>query len=360
MNLLVTGANGFLGRYVVAEALRRGHTVRAMVRSAGDAAKHGWDDRVTPVQADLRRRRDLADAVRGVDAVLHLAASKAGDMYAQYAGTVVATENLLGAMDEAGVRRIVAISSFSVYDYRKIRVRSVLSEESPIEADAFDRDEYAHTKLVQERLVRDHATRAGWDYTVIRPGVIFGADNLWTARLGAKGKKLWIRIGAWAKLPLTYVENCAEAIVLSAERDAARGQVINIVDDETPTQRTYFSLLRKQTSPKPFVFPVAYSVMRFLAGAASFTNKYLLGGKAKVPGIFVPAKLVARAKPLNFTNAKAKQVLGWTPKYGVKEALARSAADEAKNRLKSPAAERAGVEKLPPLPTDARAAKGAA
>jgi nucleoside-diphosphate-sugar epimerase len=120
MNLLVTGANGFLGRYVVAEALRRGHSVRAMVRSTGDAAKHGWDDRVTPVQADLRRRRGLTEAVAGVDAVLHLAASKAGDMYAQYAGTVVATENLLSAMDEAGVRRIVAISSFSVYDYRKI------------------------------------------------------------------------------------------------------------------------------------------------------------------------------------------------------------------------------------------------
>ena len=42
MKLLVTGANGFLGRYVVAEALRRGHAVRAVVRSAGDVAKNGW------------------------------------------------------------------------------------------------------------------------------------------------------------------------------------------------------------------------------------------------------------------------------------------------------------------------------
>jgi glycosyltransferase involved in cell wall biosynthesis len=207
-----------------------------------------------------------------------------------------------------------------------------------VELDAFERDEYAHTKLVQERLVRDHATRAGWDYTIIRPGVIYGADNLLDRPAGGQGNRLWIRIGAWAKLPLTYVENCAEAIVLSAERDAARGQVLNIVDDETPTQRRYLSLLRRQTSPRPFVVPVAYSVMRFLAGSASLTNKYLLGGRAKVPGIFVPAKLVARAKPLNFTNEKAKRVLGWVPRYSLSQALERSAADEAQGKAKKASA----------------------
>src|SRR3954470_23119197 len=194
MKLLVTGANGFLGHYVVAEALRRGHVVRAMVRSPGDASRHGWDrePNVEVVTADLRRRKGLADAVTGVDAVLHLAAAKSGDLYAQYAGTVVATENLLAAMTEAGVRRIGVVSSFSVYDYMKMRSFSVLDESSPVERDAFDRDEYAHTKLVQKRLVRTHATEHGWDFTVLRPGVIYGRDNLWTARLGVNGGRVWI------------------------------------------------------------------------------------------------------------------------------------------------------------------------
>src|SRR3954467_14421835 len=133
MKLLVTGANGFLGHYVVAEALRRGHVVRAMVRSPADAARHGWDrdPNVEVVVADLRRRRGLTDAVRGVDAVLHLAAAKSGDLYAQYGGTVVATENLLAAMDETGLSRIVLVSSFSVYDYLRIPAFSVLDESSP-------------------------------------------------------------------------------------------------------------------------------------------------------------------------------------------------------------------------------------
>src|SRR6185437_12765778 len=194
MKLLVTGANGFLGRYVVAEALRHGHAVTVLVRST-ETPKVGWagHPNVKMVQADLRSRRGLAEAVADVDCVLHLAAAKSGDMYAQYAGTVVATENLLAAMTDAGVRRIVAISSFSVYDYLKIRSFSVLSEDSPIETDAFNRDEYAHTKVVQERLVREHATRLHWGFTILRPGVIFGKDNLFTARLGIQAGRIWIR-----------------------------------------------------------------------------------------------------------------------------------------------------------------------
>ena len=328
MRLLVTGATGFLGRYVVAEALRRGNAVRAMARPACGVPVRLWDDRggdVDVVRADLRSRRGLVEAVAGVDAVLHLAAAKSGDLYAQYAGTVVATENLLWAMTEAGVRRIVSVSSLSVYDYRKLRSFATLDEGSPLETTAFDRDEYAHTKLVQERIVREHAAALGWDFTVLRPGVIWGKDNLWTARLGMQtGRRLWVRTGAWARLPLTYVENCAEAIVLAAERDAARGQTLNVIDDETPTQRRYAGLLRKHASPRPLILPVSWTVMRFLAGAATVTNRVCFGNRAKVPGLFVPARLHARCKPLRYSNRRIKDVLGWAPRYSLEEAMARA------------------------------------
>jgi len=325
MKLLVTGANGFLGRYVVAEALRRGHAVTVLVRST-ETPKVGWagHPNVKMVQADLRSRRGLAEAVADVDCVLHLAAAKSGDMYAQYAGTVVATENLLAAMTDAGVRRIVAISSFSVYDYLKIRSFSVLSEDSPIETDAFNRDEYAHTKVVQERLVREHATRLHWGFTILRPGVIFGKDNLFTARLGIQAGRIWIRTGAWAKLPLTYVENCAEAIVLAAESEAALSQTLNVVDDNPPTQRRYAGMLRKRLSPRPMIVPVSWTIMRLIAGMGVTINRVLLGNRAKIPGLFVPARLYARCRPLNFTNQKIKQVLNWRPKYSLNEALDRS------------------------------------
>ncbi|MGA2233184.1 MAG: NAD(P)H-binding protein, partial [Tepidisphaeraceae bacterium] len=102
MKLLVTGAGGFLGRHVVAEALRRGHVVRAMIRPASVVPQ--GQPNLEVVKADLRSSRGLAEIVRGCDAVLHLAAATSGDLYAQLSGTVVATENLLTAMAAANVR----------------------------------------------------------------------------------------------------------------------------------------------------------------------------------------------------------------------------------------------------------------
>lgn len=327
MKLLVTGASGFLGRYVVTEAIRRGHEVRAVVRPAADLGKLEWyaRDRVEPIRADLRSARGLAEVVRGVNCVVHLAAAKSGDIYAQYAGTVVGTENLLSAMSEAGVRRIVAVSSFSVYDYTRLPMLSVLDESSPVEKDAFDRDEYAHTKLVQERLIREHAWREGWDLVVLRPGVIWGKDNLLNAWVGIPaGERLWVRTGAWAKVPLTYVENCAEALVMAAESSAAQGETFNIVDDELPSQRRWARMVFSRLSPRRSVIPVSYSLLRLIAASAWQVNKRLLGGRAKIPGLFVPARLQARAKPLRYSNRKIKQVLGWKPRYSLAEGLERS------------------------------------
>jgi nucleoside-diphosphate-sugar epimerase len=333
MKLLITGASGFLGEYVVAEALGRGHRVRAVVRpgAALDELPALLDERIELARVDLRSKRGLVDAVTGVDAVLHLAASKAGDMYAQYAGTVVATENLLEAMTAAARQpgaprpRIVGISSFSVYDYIRMWSYSRLTESSPLAAEFPPRDEYSHTKLVQERLIRETAQREGWDWAVLRPGVIYGRGNLWTARLGMSGgEKRWIRIGSFSRLPLSYVENCAEAIVMAAEKPGPLALTCNVIDDECPTQGRYAREVVRRLSPRPRMITIPWPAMRLVARAASMVNTLAFRGRAKLPAILVPAKLHARFKPLRYTHALLRGSLGWTPRYGLSEALDRS------------------------------------
>ena len=173
----MTGATGFLGTICGGRGRRPGGTpCGRLVHRPADPAKLGWGDDVEQVKVDLRSKAGLAEAVRGCDAVLHLAATKAGDLYAQFGGTVVATENLLWAMQQADVQHVVAISSFAVYDYLHRRSWSVLDEESPLDEAMVDRDEYAQTKLIsgkagprhgdQERVGVDGAA-AGHD---LRPG----------------------------------------------------------------------------------------------------------------------------------------------------------------------------------------------
>lgn len=327
MKLLVTGASGFLGSYLVREALRRGHTVRALVRPAADLSELDWsrDSGVELVRADLRSAAGLTEAVRGVECVIHAAAAKSGDVYDQYAGTVIATENLLNAMTEAGVRRMVAISSFSVYDFLAATPLAPFDEQAPLENDALDRDAYAHTKLVQERLIREHAAKHNWDLVVVRPGMLWGKDQVLNAWAGIPvGKKVWLRTGAWARIPLSYVENCAEAIVMAAESGTAQGKVLNVVDDALPTQREFTHAVLKRMPGGRLMVPVPYSLLKLAAWTATLVNRRLLGGRARVPGLFVPCRLAARAKPLVYSNRRVKEVLGWKPRYTFAEALERS------------------------------------
>jgi len=337
MKLLVTGANGFLGRHVVNAAVRSGHDVRAQVRPSSKNIPDEWfiHPSVEIVRCDLRDAECVISLVKGVDTTAHLAAAKTGGIHEQFASTIIGTENLLEAINAVGGMRIVCISSFSVYEYLQSRRWSILDEASPRAHEPERRDAYCQTKSIQEDLVRSFAAENDWPCVILRPGVIFGRDHLWTARLGMRmGRRWWIRIGALAPVPLTYVENCADAVVLATvSKHAAREVVLNVVDDDVPSLRAYMNALKQQTSPRPRVVPVPWMVARLLAASVWWTNKMFFQGRAKVPGMLTPTQLHARSKPLRYSNEAIKNALGWKPHYTWREGLERASNDIENNAL---------------------------
>ncbi|MEA5595389.1 NAD(P)-dependent oxidoreductase [Rivularia sp. UHCC 0363] len=326
MKLLITGASGFLGKYVVAEALRHGFQVRAVIRHTSDEKRLPWcnADNLELIRINLTESKGLEDALEGIDTVVHLAAAKQGNYDTQYANTVAATENLLKAMVVADIKRLVAISTFSVYDYLNIRDR-VINEDSAIESQPNYRDIYAQTKLIQESLFRDFEQTNRGEVTILRPGIVYGRNNLWNAHLGINLKnRLWIRIGGNAQLPLTYVENCAQAIVSACSRREAIGETLNIVDSDLPTQKVYAQKIVKLLPRQPSI-GINWTLMRLLSRSAWLSHKILLG--IKLPGILIPARLEARFKPFSYSNEKAQNILDWQPKYSLNEALKRSCSE---------------------------------
>ena len=269
-----------------------------MVRPASPASFASSAADVELVHADLRRPLD-PELVRGVDAVVHLAAQVTGSDEARFAGTVVATEHLLEAMAGAGVRRLVLASSYSVYDWS--RIDGSMDESAPLEQRVYERDGYAVAKLWQERVAR----RADVDLTVLRPGHIWGEEQ--GPEGGIRVGPVLFVIGPLGPMPLTRVENCAECFVIATESDGAVGETLNIVDEGEP--RTWRHA-RRVAPPGTLLVPVPYRLGFAFVRAVYAVARVLLGPSLRLPSAFVPRRFEARFKPVRTSQDARRRVLG--------------------------------------------------
>jgi UDP-glucose 4-epimerase len=321
VRVLITGANGFLGRHLVAEFLRRGHGVRALVRPAARLDGLDWPGQVEVVRADLRVAQDLTAAFVGVDVLVHLAAAITGGEDAQFAATVVGTERLLDAMALSQTRRLVLASSFSVYDWSAIW--GTLTEESPLESggDLYERDGYAVAKAWQERTVRRAAAARGWQLTVLRPGFIWGRGNAYLACLGQRLGHVHLVFGGSTRIPLTHVVNCANLFATAVEDPRAIGETINVVDGDEVRIWGYLGEYLRGTGGGGLRVLVPYRLALAGSRLARWSSRRLFRGKGKLPSLLVPCRFEARFKPLRFSNRKAREVLGWKPPLSFVECL---------------------------------------
>jgi UDP-glucose 4-epimerase len=310
MKVLITGAGGFLGQKVVAALLRNGHAVRALLRPGSPFDSGSGFSAVEVFRADLSSTGDLAPAFEGVDVLVHLAAGVTGDEQRMYADSVNGTERLLASMAGSGCRRIVLASTFAVYDWS--RTRSVLDEDSPLETDSGlrFRDAYARAKSHQERVTRRCAAEHGWDLTVLRPGYIWGRGRSDIAVCCARIGRLYLVIGPATRLPLTYVENCADLFAKAATDPRAIGKTFNVVDGPGERIWTYVGDHLRLSGEGGIRVPLAYSLV---SAAIKVSYNAGLNRVKRLPSLLMPRRFEARLKPLRYSNRRVHEQLGWQP-----------------------------------------------
>ena len=324
MTILVTGATGFLGRRVVGALVDRDCEVRVLVRPAAPGPGLPWERSVDVVHADLLSD-ELGEALDGVDVVVHLAARREGDDQQRFTGTVRATERLVEAMAGTGVRRLVLSSSYSVYDWSA--ATAVLDERTPIErARLYERDGYAIAKVWQERVVRSAAERSGFELVVLRPGFIWGPGRMDISAAGVPLGPLHLVIAPRARLPLTYVDNCADCVVAAALEPAGAGGAFNVVDGDDVVAWRYAREWLSRERPGVRPVPVPYLAGLALARLASAIARRAFSHGGRLPGLLVPRRYEARFRPLRHSAEAARETLGWTPRVPFEEGLRRSLA----------------------------------
>ena len=307
--MLVTGANGFVGRAVVERLVSDAVAVRAGVRqvTAGFA---------TPVQVveveDIDGGTSWGHAVEGVDAVIHCAARvhQLNDGVADPLATFRrinrdGTANLARQAAANGVRRMVFISSIGVNGAETVgqpfRATDTPAPHSP----------YAVSKHEAELALQEIARVTGMGVTIIRPPLVYGP--------GAPGNfSLLLRI-LDRGLPLPFeavrnrrsfvaIENLVDLAVLALRRPEAAGKTLLVSDDDDLSTPELLRRTAKAMGRRARLFPVPVTWIR---GAATLFGRQELA--------------LRLCGSLQVDIAPTCRVLGWRPPVGVNDALVHAA-----------------------------------
>jgi nucleoside-diphosphate-sugar epimerase len=329
--ILVTGATGFIGQRVVRQLLDFGfRRLRCFVRHSAYPARINAlsalcpdGERVQVVQGNLLVRDDCTAAAENAAVIYHLAAGRGEKSFPDaFANSVVTTRNLMeSSLRHKCLKRFVNVSSFSVYTNRKNLRSRLLDESCEVEPVPHLRGEaYCFAKVKQDEIVATYGKGLGIPYVIVRPGHVYGPGNEpITGRVGIGTFGLFLHLGGSNIVPLTYVDNCAEAIALAGLKEGIDGEVFNVVDDDLPTSWRFLRQYKRHVRRFSSVY-VPHSVSYVLC---ALWERYSKRSEGQLPPAFNRRRWHANWKKTYYSNAKLKARLGWTPKVPTAEGLNR-------------------------------------
>ena len=313
--VLVTGATGFLGKYVVKELVEHGYQVRAFGRNS-KVGRSLENSSVSFFQGDLTKADDVLEACKGMDLVVHAGALSTvwGPWEDFYQANVLGTKYILQACRQAGVQRLVYVSSPSIYAAPKDQL-GIKETDAPEENNL---NNYIRSKLASEKLFKDYPDVPS---IILRPRGLFGiGDTSILPRVIKLSQKIGIPlIGDGRQLmDMTCVENVALAIRSALEAPEAKGEVYNITNGEP---RAFRDLLEKSLTG--LGYPIKYrkipaSLLSRIASSLEFIYKTLnLKGEPALTRYTY--YLLRYSQTLDIS--KAERELGYHPKISISEGI---------------------------------------
>jgi nucleoside-diphosphate-sugar epimerase len=307
--VLLTGASGFVGKSLLYTAQQRGLVIRPVYRSLDSA--RGNNDAV--LVSGLDGTTDWAQALQGVDVVIHVAArahimrEEAIDPLTEYwRVNVEGTLNLARQAAAAGVRRFVFISSIKVNGEVTAPGYPFTAYDTPAPKDA-----YGLSKAEAEAMLRQVAHKTGMEMTIIRPPLIYGP--------GVKGNFSnlisWVRRGLPLPLggvthnrrSLVGLDNLVDLILVCANHPKAANQTFLISDGEDLSTTELLNKIGKALKRPARLLWVPAGVISFMAGLLGKTmiSERLLGS-------------------LQVDIRMTCELLDWKPSVAVDEAIRRA------------------------------------
>lgn len=309
--VLVTGATGFLGGALARELAQQGAQVKALARRPNRDRYIRNVENIEIVQGDITNADSLKPIMQGVDIVYHSAAALGGTYELQYAVNVEGTRNIVQAAIDANVQRFVHISSVAVYGYRTYGDVSEDTPPNPIH------DVYGETKLGAEQVLIELAEKHDLKYTIIRPGMIYGArSHPWTLSMFklAKRRVIFVGDGHGSCFPV-HVDDVVGLTVHASTHENAVNQIFNASPDPSPTWREFLGAYAQLAGHDRWIAipPILLKPVAWLGGLMMPRHSPL---KA------LPDLLPFSQQTIHYKMDKANRMLGWQNRVSLQDGIA--------------------------------------
>ncbi len=317
MQVLITGAGGFIGRHLVADQLRRGHEVTAVDLHVGALEPLASNPRLRVLQGDFRNASLLDGTLSGQDVCFHLASAhlETGlDANYFWQVNVEGARALAERCHEASVGRFVHCSSVGVYGDIKHPPADETTECRPDIA-------YEKSKLAGEKAVLAFARESGLALTVLRPAWVYGPGCTRTEKLFRaiqKGRFFFVGNGRTLRHAV-YIDDMVRAFNVVATHGSALHEVFIIAGPRATTLRELASEIARVAG----VAPPTLQLPRALVWPGCYVLEMAFAALGKEPP-FTRRSLKFFTGNTAFSTTKAERVLGFCAEVDLAQGLERT------------------------------------
>lgn len=309
MNILITGATGFIGRHLLQRLIEEGHHCRCLARSFANVDSLFGHLQVELFEGDVTKPETLKDVGKGIDTAYHLAAAghvasvSEQDYRAFFNLNVNGTRNIADACGKSGVRRFVHFSSTAAMGLIKLpKIDETVScqPQTP----------YQKSKYQSELAALETGKKFGMEVIVFRPCMVYGpggkGEFLKFCKLVRKG--LFLRVGLGRNLtPIVHVSDVVQAAANALDRGRA-GEVYLIASNTSPPLSDIFRYITSALKIKRVYYYVPF---RF-AYCVAFLLERLAAVSGKTP-VASRKNIVSTITDRIFSISKAQRELGYIP-----------------------------------------------
>ncbi len=314
--VLVTGASGFVGKEVVRKLLQENYNVRAFVRKLSYIEE--LEDMGVEIRfGDIRHYPSFLEAAKGTDIIIHLAAALGVPASDYMEITVGGVKNLIRIVAEADIKRVIYMSSMSVFDVTDCRPDIPIKENHIYERRPLERGAYTASKLEAEKLVKEELSNGKVGWTILRPSMIIGKNtDVFLKPIGiALGSRLRLVFGmGFDKLRLIPVEDVIDAMLLCVESDKSIGQIYNLNHNDRISKREYLKQVLSRVKGKGLNLYLPHSIMKGMI----YVQEKIFGLIRRNPPLTI-YRYETSQKNVLFDSSKLGNELGWKPNLSLRD-----------------------------------------